>query len=482
MKRVLLIEPNGDFIRLDRCMQSIDSWGGAYRFPLNLARIGAHLNNIGCVVDFIDLQADKHANLKDKIHSFSPDLCILSCGFPSMKIDAHIAKEIKHVSNKIHISTFGVAPTLLKQSFFDFNTWGFEIPFDSIVLGGEPALGYEELISMSDIRDNVVIESSMNKVKSIDTQLARHLFNHSLYKSPFTGQNATYIEGTYGCPFRCNFCVVPVLYEGKFSKRTPKDIVKEFQYVIENDDVSQITLWDEGTTFQKSFIKELCDGLIELRKSKDERFRNFVWTTRSTTALLDEEIVDKMSRSGLSGITLGIESFSDVILDKVEKNVSVESNYEAIRLLKKYDIISIGHFILGHIQDTKQSIEHTIESAIKSDLNFAQFYCAVPYPGTKLYDMAMALNLIRQTDLTKYELSNPIMDTMNGVSHLQIGQYRKEALESFWTAERWQKIDTLLAKRGLPNNIRKDKLKKWASYTDLPIFNDNNPQIPHNLL
>lgn len=463
MKRVLLIEPTGGYIRLDRCMQSINSWGGAYRFPLNLARIAAHLSRIGCNVDFIDLQADKTANLSEKVSQFNPDLCILSCGFPSMKIDSETARQISDISKEIHISTFGVAPTLLKESFFAFSTWGFDIHFDSIVVGGEPALGYEELVSCIEIKDNAVIESSMKKVKAIDTQLARPLFNHSLYKSPFTGQNATYIEGTYGCPFRCNFCVVPVLYEGRFSKRKPGDIINEFQYVIENNNVSQITLWDEGTTFQKSFIKELCDGLIELRKSRDKRFQNFVWTTRSTTALLDEEIVEKMSRSGLSGITLGIESFSDAVLEKVEKIISVDSNYEAIRLLKKYDIISIGHFILGHLQDSKQTIEYTIESAVNSELNFAQFYCAVPYPGTKLFDMASSLNLIRETDLTMYELSNPIMDTMNGVSHIEIGKYRKSALETFWTSARWQKIDELLSKRELPNNIHKDKLKKWNS-------------------
>ncbi len=476
MKRVLLVEPSGGYIRLDRCMQSINSWGGAYRFPLNLARIGAHLISIGCEVDFVDLQADKNSNLKEKINSFNPDLCILSCGFPSMKIDAHTAREIKQISNKIHVSTFGVAPTLLKDSFFDFDTWAFEIPFDSIVIGGEPALGYEDLISLSEIKKKSVIQSSIKKIKAINTQLARPLFNHNLYKSPFTGHNATYIEGTYGCPFSCNFCVVPVLYQGKFSKRTPQDIINEFQYVIENDDVSQITLWDEGTTFQKSFIKELCDGLIELRKSKDERFRNFVWTTRSTTALLDEEIVEKMSRSGLSGITLGIESFSDAVLEKVEKKISVDSNYEAIRLLKKYDIISIGHFILGQLQDTKQSVEYTIESAINSDLNFAQFYCAVPYPETKLYDMASSLNLIRETDLTKYELSNPIMDTMNDLSYLEIGNYRKEALNLFWTSKRWAKIDELLSKRGLSNNIRKDKLKQWGNSLNVKrqeIFKDS---------
>lgn len=466
MKRVLLIEPSGGYIRLDRCMQSINSWGGAYRFPLNLARIAAHLHSIGCEVDMIDLQADKTTYLDEKVKSFNPDLCILSCGFPSMRIDSDTAKHIKDISPETHVSTFGVAPTLLMDTFFEDKTWGFEIYFDSVVVGGEPALGYEELITKSEITDRCVVKSSMKKVKAIETQLARPFFNHSLYKSPFTGQNATYIEGTYGCPFRCNFCVVPVLYEGRFSKRTPQDIVNEFKYAIENDNVSQITLWDEGTTFQKSFIKELCDGLIDLRKSKDKRFQNFVWTTRSTTALLNEDIVEKMSLSGLSGITLGIESFSDTILDKVEKNISVESNYEAIRLLKKYDIISIGHFILGQIQDTNQSIEYTIDCALNSDLNFAQFYCAVPYPSTKLYDIASSLDLIKVTDLTKYELSNPIMDTMNGVTHSEVGEYRKYALEKFWTPERWNEIEILLAKKGLPNNIQKEKLKKWTANTN----------------
>ncbi len=467
MKRVLLIEPSGGYIRLDRCMQSINSWGGAFRFPLNLARIASHLLEIGCEVDFIDLQADKNANLRDKINLFNPDLCILSCGFPSMKIDNYTAKEIKEISQYIHVSTFGVAPTLLSGSFFDFDTWGFEIYFDSIVIGGEPALGYEEIILKSKLKGETIIKSSMNKVKAVNTELARPLFNHNLYLSPFTGQNATYIEGTYGCPFRCNFCVVPVLYGGNFSKRTPRDIVDEFKYAIENDNVSQVTLWDEGTTFQKSFIKELCDGLIELRKSKQDKFRNFVWTTRSTTALLDEEIVEKMSRSGLSGITLGIESFSDSILKGVEKNISVDSNYEAIRLLKKYDIISIGHFILGQLEDTRETIEHTIEASVNSDLNFAQFYCAVPYPGTKLNDITSSLNLIREKDLTKYELSNPIMDTMNGVSHIEVSEYRKYALEKFWQPQRWQKIDELLIKRGLPNNIQKNKLKQWNSKTNI---------------
>jgi anaerobic magnesium-protoporphyrin IX monomethyl ester cyclase len=295
------------------------------------------------------------------------------------------------------------------------------------------------------------------------------LFNHSLYKSPFTGENATYIEGTFGCPFRCSFCVVPALYEGEFSKRTPEDIVSEFKFVLENNDVSQITLWDEGTTFQRSFIQDLCDGLIELRRSKNSKFKNFKWTTRSTTSLLDEEIVEKLALSGLSGITIGVESFDERILQTIEKNISIDSNQNAIRLLSKFGIVAIGHIILGHINDTRDSIENTISSAVSSDLNFAQFYCAVPYPGTKLSKMAIEHDLIRIKDLTKYELSNPIMDTLGGVSYRDVGSYRTRATRLFWTEERWQKLNNLISRGAGISKAKRNAFLGWTSKTDHPL-------------
>lgn len=446
-------------------MQRIESWGGVFRFPLNLARIGAHLLRLGHAVQFLDLQADVRSNLRETLLSFGPDVCVLSSGFPSMRVDSHTAGEIKSILPKTHVSTFGVAPTLLKESFFQSETWGFEVPFDSVVVGGEPALGYESILKGDLNKGRRIVKGAMEKTKSIRTQDARYLFNHSLYRSPFTGENATYIEGTFGCPFRCSFCVVPELYEGKFSKRTPEDIVAEFKFVLENNDVSQITLWDEGTTFQKSFIRELCDGLIELRKSKNSKFKNFIWTTRSTTSLLDEEIVEKLALSGLSGITIGVESFDEEILQSIEKNISIETNQNAIRLLSKFGIISIGHIILGHINDTRDSINKTILSAVGSDLNFAQFYCSVPYPGTKLNRLATEHDLIRINDLTKYELSNPIMDTLGGVSYQDVGRYRTAAMKRFWTDARWRRLNKLIKHGHGIGEARREVFLGWRSKT-----------------
>jgi anaerobic magnesium-protoporphyrin IX monomethyl ester cyclase len=432
--KILLIEPPGGFIRLDRCMQSINSWGGVYRFPLNLCRIAGHLLSLGYDVRFIDLQADKEANLERTLTDFHPDVCILSCGYPSMREDAKTARRIKEFLPNVHVSTFGVVPTALEHSFYDEYVWQFKICFDSIIVGGEPALGYEELLTKK-LQEGYsqLIWSEMQKEKSIQTYLGRKLFNASLYRSPFTGAIQTYIEASYGCPHSCNFCVVNQLYGGKFAKRSPEDIVNEVIYVVENYGVEQFSLWDEGTTFQRSQIQGICRGLIELKKSKNSAFRNLTWNTRSTTDLLNEETVILMKQSGMTGITLGLESFDELVLSSTGKGTSVANNNEAIRLLREVGIISIGHIPLGLPLETRESADITIQAAIDSKLDVLQVYCAVPYPGTDLYEEAMDLDLIRVSDLTQYELCNPIMDTICGISYLEIGEMRKVAMNRFYS-------------------------------------------------
>ena len=441
-RKVLLIEGPGGFIRLDRCMQSIDSWGGVYRFPLNLARIAGHLLSVGHEVLFIDMQANKTADLVNVLAGFKPDLCILSSGFPSLKVDGETASKIKAVSPLAHISTFGVAPTLLTKekglSFFSpemWSDWGInQAPFDSIVIGGEPALGYEELLSLECLAgvSGNIISTKMQKTKNIQTWMGRQLFDQNLYHSPFDGKVQAYVEGSYGCPNECNFCVVPQLYGGQFSKRTPQDIAEEIELVVLYHGAKQVSLWDEGTTFQRPQLQELCRRLIDLRKKRPREFQDFQWNTRSTTNLLDEETVTLMSQSGMSGITLGLESFDEGVLHSTNKGTTVENNLRAIQLLKDASIVSIGHIVLGLQDETEESAESTIAQTIGSGLDIAQFYCAIPYPGTPLYTEAKKDDLIRVHDLTQYELCNPIMDTRGGLTYNRVGELRRSAMTRFY--------------------------------------------------
>src|SRR5688500_10985617 len=61
-------------------------------------------------------------------------------------------------------------------------------------------------------------------------------------------------------------------------------------------------------------------------------------------------------------------------------------------------IKSFAFFIFGYPGETLQSMDLTTKYAIELDPDFANFYPAVPYPGTDLFDKCVRENLLRPED------------------------------------------------------------------------------------
>jgi anaerobic magnesium-protoporphyrin IX monomethyl ester cyclase len=49
----------------------------------------------------------------------------------------------------------------------------------------------------------------------------------------------------------------------------------------------------------------------------------------------------------------------------------------------------IGNYIFGLPDDTQESMQETLDLALEANCEFANFYCAMAYPGSKLYSMAL---------------------------------------------------------------------------------------------
>ena len=56
-----------------------------------------------------------------------------------------------------------------------------------------------------------------------------------------------------------------------------------------------------------------------------------------------------------------------------------------------------GHFVLGLPGETERSMKDTLKLALDLPLDIAQFYTAAPFPGTRLYDLALKKGWL-QTD------------------------------------------------------------------------------------
>ena len=81
-------------------------------------------------------------------------------------------------------------------------------------------------------------------------------------------------------------------------------------------------------------------------------------------------------------LALGIETESEETRKDMMKRLDGEKIRKALVNMRAAGIKSFGFFILGYPGDTRESLERTIDYAIELDPDFANFYPAVPYPGT----------------------------------------------------------------------------------------------------
>jgi radical SAM superfamily enzyme YgiQ (UPF0313 family) len=77
----------------------------------------------------------------------------------------------------------------------------------------------------------------------------------------------------------------------------------------------------------------------------------------------------------------------------------------ALANMRAAGIRSFGFFIRGYPGETPASLERTIAYAVELDPDFANFYPAVPYPGTDLYEKARREGLLASEDWTRMEYS-----------------------------------------------------------------------------
>ena len=104
-------------------------------------------------------------------------------------------------------------------------------------------------------------------------------------------------------------------------------------------------------------------------------------------------------------LSLGIESASDDLRQDMMKRLERQKIQTAFRNMREAGIKSFAFFILGYPGDTAATIEQTTKYALELDPDFANFYPAVPYPGTEMYEKCRRDGLLTTDDWSKLEYS-----------------------------------------------------------------------------
>lgn len=438
MKAILINPPEAHgvkMVREGRCMQREGAWTSIWP-PISLALCASMLESLGievivhdCIVGEIDFP-----ELETIAQEFKPDLAVINTATPSIESDLSVARVIKKVHPEATTVVIGIHVSALPEECLQLE------PAVDVVIRGEPEFavrdvamtirGSAELTQIDGIsyRENNRVTHNMDRepAQNLDELPfpAWHLIDLNKYLMPFTTEPFLLVVTGRGCPYRCIFCAAKAYYGSRLRLRSPALVVDELEWAKDKLGVSNFLFWAESFTMKRKYALMVCDEIMR-------RGLKIRWVCNSRVDHVDYEMLKKFKEAGCWMIGYGIECGTQRILDVMRKGTTLEQAREAAAAAKKAGLEVTGHFVLGFPGETEGDIWQTIRFAKELDLDYAQFYCTVPFPGSELYELARKNGWIDTEDWARFEQNYSVLD-LPEMSASRVMTLRRRAFKKFY--------------------------------------------------
>ena len=351
--------------------------------PLGVVRLAGYLTSKGHYAEYFDpnLYAcnKKGLSLKETIDKENWDIIGFSI------LDETLMKDIENIymANKFCPKALILAGGVEAQ--FNYQQILDKTPCRIVVLG-------EGEIPLQMIADGYPYEDIPGIVfKNNAEPLNQKLFNEvthlihwekinyedywDVYKKMYGGQwndeieravNTVRVFSRNRCPVGCKFCSSTFQLTLASDKKVPVTSITEDNLVNvvarihkSHPRVKMIYLTDDDFIINKKSVIRFCKKVIE-RNFKDLSFMCFARITDLT-----EEVIRWLSKANFCKLNIGVESFSQRVLDEMNKRCDVKKIDPVLKLLKKYNIRPFMNIIVTTPKITLEEVELTIDKILK---------------------------------------------------------------------------------------------------------------------
>ncbi|MFN4226869.1 MAG: B12-binding domain-containing radical SAM protein [Candidatus Ratteibacteria bacterium] len=196
--------------------------------------------------------------------------------------------------------------------------------------------------------------------------------------------NYAAIYTSFGCPYNCSYCNIKAIYSNKpgIRYKSPERVIEEIDQLVKKYDIKNLKIADELFVLNKQRVSKICDYLIE------RNYKLNIWAYARIDTV-DEEILKKLKKAGFNWLCYGIESASEKVRKGVLKKIQQDKIEKVIEMTKKAGIYVLGNFIFGLPDDDYETMRETLNLAKKLKCEYVNFYVAMAYPGSYLYEWAI---------------------------------------------------------------------------------------------
>lgn len=295
-----------------------------------------------------------------------------------------------------HISIGGIYPTFSYEEIMNLYP-----SIDSVVIG-EGELTFLELTKkiLNDENWKDVIGIAYHEGNGIKLNEKRPLIE-DIDSFPFPERDTlpivllksgfASILTSRGCYGRCSFCSVGPFFSQfgpKYRLRSTENVLEEIDLLYNKYNVRNLFFNDaefiggKGRGYERAW--KLAEELIA--RNYDLHF-----SIQCRVNDVDEELFTLLKKAGLRRVFLGVESGSQTILDRFNKDATVEENIKALKILNKLELyISMGfimfdpHINYKELNDNIAFINNASKLIGKDRLNYYPISKLLPLAGTQV--------------------------------------------------------------------------------------------------
>ena len=251
------------------------------------------------------------------------------------------------------------------------------------------------------------------------------------------------VQAGRGCPNSCSFCSVSCLYRGRYVKRPLPEVIRDIEQ-IKSLGYKKILLLDDNIFSDRKYLDSLLDTLIKLDIS---------WMSQCEITIgKDDELLEKLQKSGCTTLSFGLESISRESLISMDKGWAVPAEYDfLIQNIRNHGIDVSTEMVVGGEGDTLESIRMTKDFIERNKISVPRFYILTPFPGTRFFDQIKEEGRLVNNDIYSYDGTSAVYRPKNMTPD--------ELTQAYW--ELYSELFTIksIIKR---NIFRKEMLKTPA--------------------
>ena len=187
-----------------------------------------------------------------------------------------------------------------------------------------------------------------------------------------------------GCPFRCDFCDIIVMFGRQPRTKSMEQIERELD-VLRAQEVRSVFFVDDNLIGNKKLAKQLLRYLIEYQARHNYAFR---FGTEASINLADDKEMLELARAANFGwVFIGIESPDEESLKETNKTQNMKRDLlGAIRTIYAHGIDVLAGFIIGFDNDTLETFDKQDRFITRSGIQVAMVGLLTALPRTPLYE------------------------------------------------------------------------------------------------